>query len=80
MNTSPIGVVIYAADSSVQHCNYLLIDSNSAGKYAVMYLYDSKFGGCDSENIVFLNNLGSLVVFNSNITFTGIAVFLNNQP
>ena len=52
-----------------------------ADRYAMMYLSDSKFIGNDSENaIIFSNNLGSLVGFNSNMTFTGYATFVNNTP
>ena len=81
-NVSPIGAVIYATRSSkVQYHNYLLIDNNSATDYAVLYLASSEFIGFDSGNIIkFSNNMGSLVAFNSNITLTGLAKFVNNQP
>ena len=85
-NGSPIGAVIYimqhADGSNIQYHNtyYFLIDSNSADRYAVIYLSDSHFRG-HSENVTFSSNLlGSLVAFNSNITFTGYASFVNNQP
>ena len=46
-----------------------------------MYLSDSEFVGYGIENaITFSNNLGSLVTFNSNILFTGYAMFVNSQP
>ena len=78
-NVSPIGAVIYSSgDSKIQYNNYLLIDNNSADRYAVIYLSDSEFIGHDS--LTFSNNLGSLVAFNSNITFMGYARFVNNQP
>ena len=80
-NVSPIGAVIYSSDDSkIQHHNYLLIDNNWADRYAVIYLSDSDFIGHGSENVTFSNNLGSLVAFNSNITFMGYARFENNQP
>ena len=80
-NASPIGAVIYSSDDSkIQHHNYLLIDNNWADRYAVIYLSDSDFIGHGSENVKFSNNLGSLVAFNSNITFMGYARFENNQP
>ena len=80
-NASPIGAVIYSSDDSkIQHHNYLLIDNNWADRYAVIYLSDSDFIGHGSENVTFSNNLGSLVAFNSNITFMGYARFENNQP
>ena len=80
-NASPTGAVIYSlGGSKIQHHNYLLIDNNWADRYAVIYLSDSDFIGHVSENVKFSNNLGSLVAFNSNITFMGYARFENNQP
>ena len=82
-NGSPIGAVIYVTSrSTFQHDHsYLLIDDNMADRYAVVYLSDSEFVANDSENgVAFSNNLGSLVAFNSNITFTGYATFVNNRP
>ena len=80
-NVSPIGAVIYSlGGSKIQHHNYLLIDNNWANRYAVICLSDSDFIGHVSDNVTFSNNLGSLVAFNSNITFMGYARFENNQP
>ena len=83
-NVSPIGAIIYSLRSVIQHDNiihsFLLVDNNKADRYAVIYLSDSEFIGNDSENPIFSNNLGSLVAFNSNITFTGYATFVNNTP
>ena len=82
-NVSPIGAVIYArSGSKIQHNHsYLLMDDNLADRYAVIYLFDSEFVGYDSENeFTISNNLGSLVAFNSNITFTGYVTFVNDQP
>ena len=80
-NASPIGAVIYSlVGSKIQHHNYVLIDNNWADRYAVIYLSDSDFIGHGSENVTFSNNNGSLVAFNSNITFMGYARFENNQP
>ena len=82
-NVSPIRAVIYAVDGSkIQHDHkHLLIDSNLANRYAVIYLSDSEFIGHDLESVItFSNNVGTLVAFNSNITFIGNAKFLNNQP
>ena len=81
-NNSPIGGVIYAIDNSkIQHHSYLLIDNNSANRYAVIYLSDSELRGNNSANVTFSRNLGSLVAFNSNITFNFMihAIFVNNQ-
>ena len=83
-NVSPIGSIIHAISRSViQHTySYFLIDNNIADRYAVIYLSDSEFIGDDSGNatVTFSNNLGSLLAFNSNITFNGYATFVNNQP
>ena len=81
-NVSPIGAIIYAASRSmIQHIHsFLLVDNNKADRYAVIYLSDSEFIGNDSGNATFSSNLGSLVAFNSNITFTGYATFVNNTP
>ena len=81
-NVSPIGAIIYATfRSMIQHIHsFLLVDNNKADRYAVIYLSDSEFFGDDSGNVTFSNNLGSLVAFNSNITFTGYATFVNNTP
>ena len=81
-NVSPIGAIIDAASRSmIQHIHsFLLVDNNKADRYAVIYLSDSEFIGNDSGNAAFSSNLGSLVAFNSNITFTGYATFVNNTP
>ena len=80
-NSSPIGAVIYAlGGTKLQYCIYLLIDNNSANDNSVIYLFDSEFTGCDSGNVTISNNLGSLVAFNSIVTFSGYAIFVNNQP
>ena len=78
---SPTGAVIAAREGSeIRYHNNLLIANNSADSYGVIYLSDSEFSGQDSGNITFSNNLGSLVAFNSKITFIGYALFMNNQP
>ena len=80
-NNSSTGAVIYATvGTKVQYCIYLLIDNNSANDNSVIYLSDSEFKGCDSGNVTISNNLGSLVIFNSNITFNGYVFYMNNQP
>ena len=81
-NVSPIGAIIYAdSRSMIQHIHsFLLIDNNMADRYAVIYLSYSEFIGNDSGNAIFSSNLGSLVAFNSNITFTGYVTFVNNTP
>ena len=67
--------------SKIYHHNYLLIENNSVDTYAVIYLFDSELSGIDSWNLIlFSNNLGSLMAFNSNVNFYGYAKFVNNQP
>ena len=79
MNASPTGAVISSFSSEIHH-NYLLIENNWANKYAMIYLSNSEFIGYGSENVIASSNLGSLMAFNSNITFLGYARFVNNQP
>ena len=77
-NSSPLGAVIYAIrGSKIQHHNSLIIDNNWR---AVIYLTDSEFKERhDSENFIFSNNFGSIMMFNSNITFVSNGLFINNQ-
>ena len=80
-NNSTIGAVFYAADhSEIMYQNSLLISNNSADSYAVIYLTNSKIYGQNSGRATFSNNLGSLVIFDSNITFAGYVMFANNHP
>jgi hypothetical protein len=82
-NSAPIGAIIYAqGDSVLQYQGDLRVDRNSADRYAIIYLTDSEFRGhYNSGCLIFSNNLGSLVAFNSNITLMGYNVtFENNQP
>ena len=60
--------------------NSLLISKNSANSYAVIYLISSKLYSQNLGHATFLNNLGSLVTFDSNITFAGYVMFMNNRP
>ena len=80
-NSSPVGAVIYAkVQTTIQYHNHFLIDGNSADDYAAIYLSQSEFRGNDSGHITFSNNVGSILAFNSNITFSGFAKFAKNQP
>ena len=78
-NSSPTGAAIYAKDSRIQCHGYLLIDKNSADDYAVIVLTGSELS-VGSGNFTFSSNFGSIVAFNSNMTFSGYAEFINNQP
>ena len=81
-NISPVGAVVFAIqDTKIQYRNYLLINNNSAYCYAVIYLSGSEFRGHISGNFSFLNNFGSLLAAaDSNMSFSGYAEFVNNQP
>ena len=83
-NSSPVGVVIYAADSSMISYSSLLLANNLAENYALIYLTESNFNGyklkSTSRNSTFLHNLGSLVAFNSNITLKGHDLFVHTKP
>ena len=80
-NSSPIGAVIYATSSSKIQCHkHILIDNNLASRHAVIFLQSSEFKeGNDSENFIFSSNLGSIMAYNSNITFLSSATLINNQ-
>ena len=80
-NRSPIGAVINAEISKITSHGHLLIDNNSVDNFAVIYLSGSLFRVNDSlATFTFSNNSGSFMAFNSNVTFSGYAVFVNNQP
>ena len=77
-NSSPRGAVIFAEENNkIQYHNHLFIDKNLGS--APIYLSGSEFRGNDSGNFIFTNNNGSLVAFNSNVTFSGYTKFMNNQ-
>ena len=78
-NNSSIGAVIYAIDSSTVKLNNnpSIISNNSVEEYAVIYLAQSTFTG---DSCTVSHNLGSLVAFNSNITFIDSVVFASNKP
>ena len=79
-NSSPVGVVIYATNNSKIYHNHLIIDDNMSNRYAVIYLHNSEFKEMhDSKKFIFSRNLGSLMAFNSNITFISNATFASNQ-
>ena len=76
-NNSSIGAVIHSRhQSTIRYHGSLLIANNSAVGYAIVYLLDSEY---ISANATFSNNLGSLVAFNSNITFMGYVMFVSNK-
>ena len=74
-NNAPVGAVIYAVDYlTVDQYKFLVTGYNRANKYAVVFLHYSKFNVHYSGKVVFSNNFGSVVAFNSNITFNGYTV------
>ena len=82
-NRSPIGAVINTLRSKITCHGYLLIDNNSVDSFAVIILFDSQFRVDDHDSLAtftFSNNLGSFMAFNSSITFSGYAIFMNNKP
>ena len=81
-NTSLVGAAIYAEGGcKLRYQDSLQITNNSASRYAVIYMTGSEFRGHSlGSAVLFANNFGSLVVFNSNITFMGYVQFENNQP
>ena len=82
-NNSITGAVIYnAIGSTMNNYGLLLVANNSAERNAVLYLSGTKFSGDDSGHVhvIFSNNKGSLVAFNSNVTFMGSAIFSNSHP
>ena len=76
-NSALRGAVLYAEESVVHfqgRSNLKIIDS-SAGEYATLYLAESTifFVG----NVTISNNKGTLVIFNSNVTFAANISFFN---
>ena len=70
-NFSPQGAVIYAErNTTIDQYGSVLI-TNNLDKYTVVYQINSKFNVHNSGNVTFHKNIGSLVAFNSNITFIG---------
>ena len=80
-NNSTTGSAFYAIYSSivVQHGSFL-VANNTARKDATIYLITSNFLSKNST-LLFSHNLGSLMAFKSNVTFTSHNVlFVNSQP
>ena len=81
-NTSPNGAVITGLNySKIQGVNYSLFYNSSANNHGELEidldLLDSKLNGNISSSVIFSNNLGLLVAFYSNVTFTGGVRFVN---
>ena len=70
------GAVMAAFNGTINSYGNLLIDSNLARVNAVLYLVGCTVAFSDSMNI--LNNLGSILAVNSNVTFEDYAVFRSN--
>ena len=82
-NNSTLGAVFYA-ENSVITCSQkasLLVANNLAKRYAVIFLGDSLFSVDFSGAMLFFNNSGSVVGFNSHIVSLGSLHFIgNHQP
>ena len=77
-NRATNGAVMFVVDSTVYSYGFLLISNNSAAVIStVLHLIDSTM--LLSGNVNFSNNHGSLLIFNSNITFEGCVELRNNQ-
>ena len=64
-SSAPIGGVIYATDKSVLEMHDVQLSFNTA-KLGVVYIINSK--GVSTENTWFLFNIGTFLVFSSNVT------------
>ena len=76
-NAMIAGAVMVAAVSTTKYYGSILITNNSAAKFGTSFMSE-----CNEQflgNITVSNNLGSLVVIYSNITFSGNVVFTNNS-
>ena len=76
-NSAIAGTVVCTEDINVN--NYLQV-MNNRGRYSVIYLINSELNVKNSGNLIISYNVGSLVAFNSNITFMGCVEFVNNHP
>ena len=78
-NRAVRGAVLYVEECRVQFesSSSINITDNLAQAYATMYLAEST--GLFTGNITMINNKGTLVIFNSNVTFVASAniVFIN---
>ena len=70
----------YVGAAMIMHMSDCLQIVNNIAEYAVIYLSDSELDVKHSGNLLLSNNMGSLLAFNSNITFMGYIVFVNNHP
>ena len=72
------GAVLYVEECQVQFESInstVNITDNSAQAYATLYLAEST--GHFTGNVIMTNNKGTLVIFNSNVTFVASIVFTN---
>ena len=77
---SNLGVVVCTKDTCIINPSGSLQILNNTATYAVIYLSDSELNVKCSGSLLVSNNVGSLVAFNSNITFMGHVEFVSNHP
>ena len=77
-NKARRGAALYALNSTLTILGLVTIKENSATEHSVVYVTESI--GHFMGMLVISNNTGSLLAYNSNITFTGKAVFQNGSP
>ena len=77
-NSAPTGAALYVIKSTVKTCGPIFFAKNFATLNSNVYVLnsDGKFQGF----IELTQNLGSFFAFNSNISFSGCAKFINGSP
>ena len=80
INNNARSGAIYLIDSElyVENSGNLILSNNA--RSGAIYLTNSELYVENSGNLILSNNAGSLMAFNSNITFMGCVVFVNNEP
>ena len=74
-NHAKRGAAIYVLNSTLTIYGLVTITQNTATEYSTVYVTESI--GHFTGTLVISNNLGSLLAYNSNITFTGKMLFQN---
>ena len=77
-NKARRGAALYTLNSTLTTHALVTVTENSATEYSAVYVIESI--GHFMGMLVISNNIGSLLVYNSNITFTGKTVFQNCSP
>ena len=77
-NSAPTGAALYVIKSSVKSCGPIFFSKNNATLNSNVYFLNSK--GQFQGFIELSQNLGTFFAFNSNISFSGCAKFINGSP